>query len=295
MSHSLSLDRWKTLIRAGLDEDQWRWDWTTLGTLGAKPRSSRAQIIAKAPGVWAAAELVDAVNDLAHEYGQKNFARSKLKNGASVKPGTVVASWSGSAQIILAFERSFLNLASYVSGVATATAELVEKARKAVPKNPPRITSTRKTLPGYRDLAVHGVCVGGGFSHRISLAAGVLIKENHIAVAGGVGAAIDGVRKLAPHGLKIETEVRSIKELREAVDAGADAVLLDNFSPVELKSALALLHKLSVRPVVEASGGIHADNIAQYALEGVDVISVGALTHSVKGLDLSLLMQGVSR
>jgi nicotinate-nucleotide pyrophosphorylase (carboxylating) len=217
-------------------------------------------------------------------------AQSKLKDGESYPAGTILVELQGKANELLAIERPFLNLAAYVSGIATITARYVQKVKKACPSNSPRVTLTRKTLPGYRDIAVQGVRMGGGFPHRVSLSGGVLIKENHIAAAGDIRTAIEGVRAVAPHGLKIEIEVRSEKELKEAVQAGAEGVLLDNFKPQEVQSALKYLKTLTHRPFVEVSGGLTEETISAYALEGVDVLSVGALTHSVKVVDLSLLV-----
>jgi nicotinate-nucleotide pyrophosphorylase (carboxylating) len=169
----------------------------------------------------------------------------------------------------------------------------VKIVREACPKRPPRVTSTRKTLPGYRDIAIASVLAGGGHSHRVSLSSGVLIKENHIAAAGGIAGAIAGAREIAPHGLRVEVEVRDEDELQQALAAHADGVLLDNFKPEQIRKALTIIDqaKLSQHVLVEVSGGIHEGNICEYSIEGVDVISVGSLTHSVKATDLSLLLE----
>jgi nicotinate-nucleotide pyrophosphorylase (carboxylating) len=186
-----------------------------------------------------------------------------------------------------------LNLAAFVSGIATRTARLVEMAHSAGLKHPPRITSTRKTLPGYRDLSIYGVITGGGHPHRVSLSGGVLIKENHIASAGGIASAVGGVRSLAPHGLGIEVEVRDLRELQQALSCVVEGVLLDNFTPDLVTRALEMIESESKLPVtVECSGGIHEDNLKGYLQEGVHVISVGSLTHTVKSLDMSLLALG---
>jgi nicotinate-nucleotide pyrophosphorylase (carboxylating) len=285
------------LMRTGLEEDSWQWDWTTLGTVGDRgSRPLRARVIAKSSGVWAASALIPALNSLARELGARgDIARSRFKDGQRIKPGDVVCEWSGPARLVLALERPFLNLASYVSGIATTTASLVSEVKRACPKRPPRVTPTRKTLPAYRDLAVMGVIAGGGFSHRVSLSGGVLIKENHIAAAGSIAKAVSGARAIAPHGLKIEIEVRSLKELGQALKADADGVLLDNFTPAQVREALSITN-LHRRPVViEVSGGITESNIAKYAIEGVDLISSGSLTLSVKIVDLSMIAQGVSK
>lgn len=293
---------WKDLLTQGLEDDDWRWDWTTLGTLRDSNQKLRARVIAKSPGVWAATPLIQAVNGYCQSSdgglsSQSRF-KSSYKDGQFFRPGSLVAEWQGSGRLLLAIERPFLNLASFVCGMATSTAALVEKVKEACPQNTPRVTSTRKILPGYRELSIHGVLSGGGYSHRMSLSGGVLIKENHIAAAGGIRKVIEGVRSIAPHGLKIEIEVRSYRELQEALKAGAEVIMLDNFTPDQVRKALLLIDRqmgrqndrLRQRPLVEISGGLNEQNIADYAIEGVDVLSVGSLTHSVKAVDLSLLV-----
>ncbi len=284
--HSTCVGLFESALKRGLEEDGWEWDWTTLGTLRAPDQKIRAKIVAKSHGVWAADALVEALMRVE----PKIRAKSLVGNGARLKPGMTVAEWSGPARQVLALERPFLNLASYVGGIATQTAGLVERIQKACPVKTPRLTATRKTLPGYRDLAIYGVIAGGGYSHRVSLSGGVLIKENHIAAAGSVVRAIEGARAVAPHGLLIEIEVTNMRELSQAVAAEAGAVLLDNFSPDEIREALSMIESSLHRPLVEVSGGISEDNVDQYAIEGVNILSSGSLTHSVKAIDLSLLV-----
>jgi nicotinate-nucleotide pyrophosphorylase (carboxylating) len=281
----------KQLLKQGLTDDGWPWDWTALGSLKDSSKKVKAQVIAKSPGIWAGSKFVAAVESLAREIADDSAAfnaKSLVKDGTSVKPGQRVCEWSGNADLVLALERPFLNLASYVSGVATATNELVVVVKKACPKKTPRVTCTRKTLPGYRDIAVYGLQVGGGHPHRLGLSSGVLIKENHIAAAGSIAKAIKGCREVAPHGLKIEIEVTSLNELEQALAARAEVIMLDNFSVEEVKKALASIK--GQKPVIEISGGLNPSNIGRYALPGVDVLSVGAITLSVKALDLSLLI-----
>ena len=285
---------WKDLLLRGLEEDGWKWDWTTIGSLQSGEQIARAQVICKSKGVWAAETLVEAVSLLSAEISGGDHGRIETKifaqNGEHLKPKTVVTEWMGPARMVLAFERPFLNLASYVSGVATMTRSFVDEIKRRKLKNPPRLTLTRKTLPGYRDIAIHGVQIGGGASHRTSLAGGVLIKENHITAAGSIERALVGVRKVAPHGMKVEVEVTSLAELERALVAGAEGVLLDNFKISQVRAALKMIEKKGTRPVVEVSGGINQKNIRDYLIEGVHVISVGALTHSVTAMDLSLLI-----
>lgn len=292
------LGLWKELLQEGLREDGWQWDWTTLGTVGAvrgnKPL--KARVIAKSAGIWAAASLVPALNAVAADLGAASvLARTTYDDGKGFRPGDVMSEWSGPARLVLALERPFLNLASYVSGIATQTDRLVRIVRKQCPKNTPRVTSTRKTLPGYRDVCNLGIQAGGGFSHRVSLSGGVLIKENHIAASGSIGRAIDGARAVAPHGLKIEVEVRSLKELEQALAACADVIMLDNFTPAQVRTALKQAEGAAVFPVIEVSGGLNESNIAEYALPGIAILSVGSLTHSVQASDFSLLALGLAK
>ena len=284
---------WKPWILAGLEDDGWRWDWTTLGCLREPDQQVRARLVAKADGVWAGDGCLRALEFVSREFGGEIRVTQNFFSGNRVKPGDVIATWEGPARLILAFERPVLNLVQYVSGIATSTRALCDALEAAWPKTGaplPRVTSTRKTLPGYRDLAVLGVRQGGGEAHRVSLSGGVLIKENHIAAAGGIHAAIEGARKVAPHGLKIEIEVQNEAELDQALAARAEVVMLDNFSPSQVRSALSRIPSGVGRPLVEISGGIRLETIAEYAVPGVDVISVGSLTHSSRALDLSLLV-----
>ncbi|OFZ20278.1 MAG: nicotinate-nucleotide diphosphorylase (carboxylating) [Bdellovibrionales bacterium GWB1_55_8] len=295
MSYHDSPAIWKSLLLQGVKEDGWPWDWTSLG-IQPKSASVKARIIAKSDGIWAAEGLVAALSLVAPELGTASRARELLTASSRVRTGTrfkktqTVCEWKGIPELVLALERPFLNLAAYACGVATATRRIVELVRKACPERTPRITATRKTLPGYRDIAIHSVIAGGGYSHRVNLAGGVLVKENHIASAGSVSKAVTAARRIAPHGLKIEVEVRSERELSEALRAQADVVMLDNFSPKEVRNAVALVERSSHRPLIEVSGGLNENTIAAYAMPGVDILSLGGLTHSVRAADLSLLV-----
>lgn len=285
------IQAWKKVFEEGLREDG-AWDWTTLGAGNARGKKIKARVVAKASGVWGAEGLDQAAMSLSSSglTIQAGFSPSRR-----IKAGDVVSQWSGVAEEILRFERTYLNLACYFGGIATQARTVVDLVETAAKKNrvktAPRVCLTRKTLPGYRDLAVGAVVAGGGHPHRLGLASGILIKENHIAAAGSVGKAIDGARLVSPHGLKIECEVRNLKELKQAVHAGAEGVLLDNFGGAEIRKAVGILREKDFRGFVEVSGGIHAGNVADYVVEGVHVISLGALTHSVKALDLSLLVE----
>src|SRR5579885_2952334 len=253
VKNSLAL-RWLSHLRAGLEDDGWEYDWTSIGAARTGPLEAR--VVAKSRGVWAGGGLLPAAAELSRQMGGELALKSRLEDGQEFKPGDVLVTWKGPAPTLLALERPFLNLATYVSGIATRTRTLVKIVRSECPRRTPRVTPTRQTLPGYRDIAVYGVLAGGGHAHRISLSGGVLIKENHVAAANGIARAIEGARRVAPHGLKIETEVRDLEELSQALSAGADAVLLDNFTPKQVKDALKLIGKQPARPVVEVSGGL---------------------------------------
>ncbi len=279
--------QWKPLIERGLADDDWERDWTALGCTRSRAPVT-ARLVAKQAGVWAGEGILRAAEAVAGERGMPIRLSRLLQDSANIREDQVVCVWRGNVRMALALERTAINLAAWASGVATATDELVRLARKACPRETPRICPTRKTLPGYRDLAIHAVKCGGGYPHRTSLASGVLIKENHVVAAGGIARAIAGSRMVAPHGLKIECEVRNLKELRAALKAEVDGVLLDNFTPSEVRKAL----QWKGRAFFEVSGGINRLNVGMYAIQGVDVLSVGGLTHSPRSLDLSLLFGG---
>ena len=283
---------WKDLIRTGQSEDGVAWDWTSLGVGQQQNASCHARLVAKSDGIWAAEDLWNSVG----EWSKTLQSRCYLRNGQAFVKGDLLVELTGNAYEVLIFERPMINLSAFACGIATSTALLVKKVKAVCPQNTPRVTLTRKTLPGYRDLSVHSVIIGGGHPHRVSLSGGILIKENHIAAAGGIEKAIQGVRSVAPHGLKIEIEVRSMEELRVALNSQVDGVLLDNFTPAQVSLALQelkqVLPKTLGKVFLEVSGGLNISNIADYALEGVDILSVGSLTHSVQSSDLSLLVDG---
>ncbi len=204
-----------------------------------------------------------------------------LEEGARADTGDVVVTIEARVRSILTAERTALNLLSRLSGVATATAEIVE----LVKEHPVRITDTRKTTPGLRLLEKYAVRVGGGFNHRFGLDDGILIKDNHASAAGGVAEAVRRAKKKAPHSLRIEVEVGNLAELDEALATGADAILLDNMTVDQVREAV---NTAGGKALLEVSGGVTRDNVADYASTGVDVISMGAITHSARHIDLSL-------
>ena len=212
--------------------------------------------------------------------GEVSLIKHKT-DGDCIEKGDIIAEISGNAASILMGERTALNLMQRASGIATAT----RKAMDAVEGTQARITDTRKTMPGLRKLDKYAVRTAGAVNHRFSLSDGILIKDNHIAAAGGIAPAVRAAKRKAPHTLKIEVEVESIDELREALEAGADIIMLDNMSCGLMRESVKIT---AGRAVLEASGNMGERDLAEVAATGVDLISIGGLTHSVKALDISL-------
>jgi len=205
-----------------------------------------------------------------------------VADGQQVQPGSVLYCVEGSARSVLAGERTALNFVQRLAGVATLARRFVEQLPSGTKA---RIVDTRKTTPGLRAFERYAVRTGGAKNHRDSLGAGVLIKDNHIAAVGGITQAIERARQGAPHSHRIEVEVESLAGVEEALAAGADIIMLDNFEPAELSLAV---QKIGGRALVEVSGGVTLERISELAGAGVDVISVGALTHSAAAADISL-------
>nr|WP_320050428.1 carboxylating nicotinate-nucleotide diphosphorylase [uncultured Desulfuromonas sp.] len=268
------------IIQMALSEDIGSGDITTLSTV-PKGTPSRAQLVAKEDFVLAGMDVVERVFTLL----DTNVAFEALKqDGEQIARGEVLAWIKGDAHTLLQGERVALNLMQRMSGIATHTAAFVA----AVEGSGAIIVDTRKTMPGLRVLDKYSVRMGGGQNHRTSLYDGVLIKENHIAAAGGITAAIQGARGRAPHTLKIEVETESLQDVQEALDAGVDIIMLDNMSLDMLREAVDLIGD---RAVTEASGGVNLDTVTEIAKTGVNLISVGALTHSSRAVDISMLFQ----
>jgi nicotinate-nucleotide pyrophosphorylase (carboxylating) len=204
-----------------------------------------------------------------------------ITDGGRIEPGDIIARVSGNARALLGAERVALNFLGHLSGIATLTRAFVDR----IAGTRARIIDTRKTTPGLRAFEKHAVRAGGGFNHRFGLFDAILIKDNHIAAAGGIGAAMAGIRGRAGHMVKVEVEVTTLAELDEALAHSPDAVLLDNMSVPMLKAAV---DRVAGRTVTEASGGVTLDTVRQIAETGVDLISVGALTHSAPNLDVGL-------
>lgn len=220
-----------------------------------------------------------------HRLDHRSSVEILVPDGDDAMPGTTLWRVHGPARAILAAERTALNLVQRMSGIATLTRRYVD----AVPKGArTRITDTRKTTPGLRVLERYAVRMGGGVNHRNDLGSAVMIKDNHVIAAGGILRAVTRARARAPHTSRIELEIDSLAQLDEAIEAGADVIMLDNFSTEDVKTAVARTEKLVPRPLLEASGGITLERITDLALAGVDVISVGALTHSAPAADIGL-------
>lgn len=242
-----------------------------------------AEIIAKAHGITAGIEEVAV---LAEALGFQ--VELKVADGVEVKKGQIIMNFFGDAATILAAERTMLNLLSRMSGIATATSNLAEKIRKAHLKT--KIAATRKSAPGLLYFDKKAVVLGGGDPHRLHLDDMILIKDNHIVVVGSLEEAVKRAKQNSSFSKKIEVEVTKSADALKAAELGVDIVLLDNFSVGQIKEAVALIKKagLDGEVLLEASGGITSDNLLEYASAGVDLISLGELTHSVKALDVSL-------
>jgi nicotinate-nucleotide pyrophosphorylase (carboxylating) len=272
---AVATDTLERLAYAALAEDVGEGDVTTEAIVDSDA-SGAAVILVKEPGVVCGLGCVDAVFRAVD--GELEI-EPLVEEGALVQSGTAVVRLTGPLRGILTGERTALNFLGRLSGIATLTRRYVD----AVAGTGVAILDTRKTTPGLRILEKHAVAVGGGRNHRFGLDDGVLIKDNHLQAAGSIREAVEAVR--ATTHLPIEVECDTIEQVSEALDAGADAILLDNMSPDGLLAATVLVHG---RARLEASGGVTLDNVRAIAETGVDEISIGALTHSARSLDVSL-------
>ena len=272
------------LIHRALAEDAADRDLTAQATIAAQ-QSGTALITAKAAGVLSGVQVADRVFELLDSGVTRQWQRS---DGDSVGVGDQIASFSGPLRSLLSAERTALNFIQHLSGIASATHAFVE----AVAGTDCAIVDTRKTTPGLRHLEKQAVQHGGGLNHRMDLASGMLIKENHIVAAGSISAAIGHCRELLSReghaaGIWIEVECETLDELVEAVDAAPDIILLDNMSPQLTKQARGMV---PASIVLESSGNITLENARAYAEAGVDRIAIGAITHSAPSLDISMLV-----
>ena len=269
-------------IRKFLEEDIGQGDITTLLTI---PSGTivEAEVIVKESGVIAG---IEEALTLLETFGFQ--ARALVSDGSRVKEKTTVLNIVGDARTLLSIERTLLNLLTRMSGIATATSRLTEKVRRAGYKT--RIACTRKVAPGLLYFDKKAVMIGGGDTHRLHLDDLIVIKDNHLAVIGDVGKAVKKIRDAVSFSKKIEIEVSTDNEALEAAKAGADVVMLDNFSPQRIKKTIELLEKKGLRGkiLIESSGGINERNILEFAATGVDILSLGEITQSVKALDMNL-------
>lgn len=265
------------IIKTALTEDINYIDTTTDLMIPSDARTT-ARFIAKADGILCGLDVALRVFRLLDDTLSVTI---HIPEGQPVKKGDLIVEFEGYTRALLKGERTALNLLQHMSGIATAThqaAELVKGTRAAV-------TDTRKTLPGLRPLQKYAVTVGGGKNHRYNLSDGAMLKDNHIDAAGGIPQAVSQIRQKLGHMVKLEVETRNLDEVKQALDAGADVIMLDNMSCDEMAKAVALVDG---RALLEASGGITADRIRAVAETGVDIISLGALTHSVTAMDISM-------
>jgi len=274
------MDLIDSIIRNALREDIHTGDVTTRSVI-TYPNRAMARLIAKEEFVLAGIEVAARVFRM---LDSTTVFTSRFKDGATCSPRDIIAEISGSDAIILQGERVALNLLQRMCGIATITSRYVA----AVAGTRARIVDTRKTTPGLRVLEKYAVTVGGGANHRAGLYDAVLIKENHITAAGGITAAVTRSRAAIPHTMKIEVETENLAEVGEAVACGADIIMLDNMDIATMREAVALI---AGRSLVEASGGVNLDTVRDIAETGVDLISVGALTHSARAVDISLLLE----
>jgi nicotinate-nucleotide pyrophosphorylase (carboxylating) len=266
------------IVRAALLEDLGlAGDITSAAVISADHRST-VVLAARQEGVVAGLDAAELAFQLVDP--TIAFIR-RFEDGATVRPGDVIATVRGPSRGIITAERTALNFLSHLSGIATVTAQIVH----AVKGSGAAIACTRKTTPGLRALEKYAVRAGGGVNHRFALYDAVLIKDNHIAIAGGVGEAIRRARQGSGHMVKIEVEVDTLEQLREAMAIGVDAVLLDNMTPQQLREAVGIV---GGRAITEASGGITPSTAAAIAASGVDLISIGWITHRAPILDIGL-------
>lgn len=242
---------------------------------------NEAYFVAKADGVLCGLDVALRTFEMLDD----SFSAKIYKHdGEKIAAGDVIAEFSGKTVLLLKGERTALNLLQHMSGIATATARAVELVRGTNAQ----ITDTRKTLPGMRALQKYAVVCGGGKNHRFNLSDGAMLKDNHIDAGGGIAKTVAALRGKLGHMVKIEVETRDLDEVREAVQAGADIIMLDNMSNDAMREAVQII---GGRAKTEASGGITLENLAEVAKTGVDIISLGALTHSVHAFDISMKMK----
>jgi nicotinate-nucleotide pyrophosphorylase (carboxylating) len=281
-----ALDSGNTMAQIGefLAEDLGRGDITTQACVPSDANGI-GRFLAKEDLVICGIEVAEAV--FLHLDPDSPELEAVFNDGDEVSAGTIIATQKGFADVLLAGERTALNLIQRLSGIATLTRQFV----KAVEGTNASIVDTRKTTPGLRLLEKYAVTIGGGKNHRLGLDDGVLIKDNHIALAGGVREAVTAAKASVGHLHKIEIEVTNWAQLREAVEAGADIIMIDNQTPAEAEKLVEMARSMNPQVLIEASGGMTLETVREYAEAGVDLISVGKLTHSARAVDISFKIQ----
>ena len=274
------LERSKELIKLALEEDIQDGDVTTLAIVD-EDEMCKGKLVAKQNGVIAGLEVFRYVFKLLDGNGLKFY--SKYYDGAEVQRGDLIAEFSGKMRTVLSGERTALNILQRMSGVATKTRRYVEQLKDTKTE----LLDTRKTMPGFRYLDKYAVAIGGGTNHRIGLFDMVMLKENHIKAAGSIQKAVNVVREKYGNKYKIEVETGNLVEVMDALDSDVDIIMLDNMPIEEMQASVLMINK---KVKTEASGNITLENIKSVAETGVDYISVGAITHSVNALDISLLI-----
>jgi nicotinate-nucleotide pyrophosphorylase (carboxylating) len=276
-------DMVRQAVEGALREDMYRGDVTTRALIPGD-RRCRAHVICKADGILAGVDVAAAVFQAVDS---EVTTKALAADGSRVRERDAVAVVEGRAASVLTAERTALNFLQHLSGVATEAGKYVDRTRGTKAQ----VLDTRKTLPGLRELEKYAVRMGGARNHRMNLEDGILIKDNHLAIlrsmGAGLGEAVRMARRQAQSGVRVEIEVDSVDAASEALEAGADVIMLDNMSVSEMRR---VVEAVNGRALIEASGGITIDNVAAVAECGVDLISVGAITHSAKALDMSLEM-----
>lgn len=265
------------IILSALKEDMPMGDITTENTISPSAKA-RAVLLAREDAVIAGLDVFERVFELLD--ADVTFKRN-ISEGGKVSRADIFLEFEGNAAALLKGERTALNFLQHMSGIATKTAAFCSRVQDL----PVKVTDTRKTVPGLRYLAKYAVKAGGGHNHRLGLSDGVLIKDNHIKAAGGIIEAIKKVRDRVPHTVKIEVETESLEQVREALSGGADIIMLDNMSLPMMTEAVGIIHG---KALTEASGDVNLDTVRDVALTGVDIISVGGLTHTVKAANISM-------
>lgn len=270
------------LIRLAFEEDVGQED-VTASLLVDPDLQGKAEVVSKSEGILCGLFLLEKIFSWPEKLSAARLTtKSYFQDGSVIQKGDVVVCIQGALQSILKVERVALNFLGRLSGITTLTHQFVKEV-KGLPVD---IMDTRKTTPGFRFLEKYAVKIGGGKNHRFGLYDGVLIKENHLIAAKGVKPALETIQRKLKKKMTVEVEVKNLKEVKEALEAKADIILLDNFSVTEVKEALSVIGN---RALTEVSGGIHLGNVRRYAETGVNRISIGALTHSAPNFDFSLL------